>query len=67
MEWSYSGANYYLECGWIDVGTWCLRSEIYPAGTGVRDCGVGGCDIGRKGGYTSITRLKNRISRTCTF
>ena len=58
MGWSPSGANYYLECGWIDVGTWYLMSEIHPTGTGVCDCGVGGCDIGRKGGSTARTRLK---------
>ena len=48
--------NYYFWCGWIDVVTWCLWSEIYPAGTGVCDRGVGRCDIGRKGGSTSRTR-----------
>ena len=56
MGWYPSGTNYYLERGWIDVGTWCLRSEIYPAGTGVCDHGVGGCDIGRKDGSTDRTR-----------
>ena len=49
MGWSAPGANYYLVCGWINVGTWFLRSEIYPAGTCVHDCGVGGCDVRRKG------------------
>ena len=56
MGWPPSGANYYLECGWIDVGTWCLRNEIYTAGTGVRNRGVGGCDVRSKGGYTARTR-----------
>ena len=59
------GANYYLDIGWIDVGTWCLWSEIYPSGTGVRDHSVGGCDIWRKGGSTAITRLKKYFSN-CT-
>ena len=53
---SPSGANYYLERGWIDVGTECLWSEIYPAGTCVRNCGVGGCNIEKKGGSTARTR-----------
>ena len=56
MGWSSSGANYYLGYGWINVGTWCLRSEIYPAGTGVRDRDVGGCNVRKKGGFTAITR-----------
>ena len=56
MGWSPSGANYYLECGCIDVGTWFLRSEIYPNGIGVRDRGFVGCDIGRKGGSTARTK-----------
>ena len=56
MGWYSSGANYYLGCGWINVGTWCLMSDIYPAGTSVRDRGVGGCDVRRKGGSTAITR-----------
>ena len=56
MGWSTSGANYYFECDWINVGTWCLRSEIDPAGTCVRDHGVGGCDVRRKVGSTAVTR-----------
>ena len=55
MGWSPSGVNYYLERGWIDLGTWCLWSEKYPAGTGVRNRGVGGCASGRKGGSTDRT------------
>ena len=58
MGWSPRVANYYLERGWIDVGTCCLRSDIYPSGTGVCDCDVGGYDIGRKGGSTARNRLK---------
>ena len=58
------GAKYYLECGWIDFGTWCLWSEIYPAGTGVRNHDVKGCDIGRKGGSTAITRSKKGFAAT---
>ena len=56
MGWSSSGANYYLECGWINFGTWCLMSEIYRSGTFVRDRGVEGCDVRRKGGSTARTR-----------
>ena len=53
MEWSPRGYNEYLERGWIDVGPWCLRSEIYPAGAGVRDRGVGGCDYASSS-YTTL-------------
>ena len=53
---SRRGANYHLEQGWIVVGTWCLWSGIYPAGTGVCNRGVGGCYIERKGGSKAITR-----------
>ena len=56
MGWSASGANYYLECSWINVGTWCLRSEIDPAGTCVRDSSVEGCDVRRKGGSKARNR-----------
>ena len=56
MEWSTSGANYYLVCRWINVGTWCLRSEIDPASTCVHDQGVGGGDVRVKGGSTARTR-----------
>ena len=56
MGWSARGANYYLVCGWINVGTWCLRSEIDPNGTCFRDRSVGGCDIIKKGGCISRTR-----------
>ena len=56
MGWSSRGANYYLVCGWINVVTSCLRSEIYPAGTGVHYCGVIGCAVRRKGESTARTR-----------
>ena len=56
MRWSPSGANYYLGRVWIDVGTWIHWSEIYPAGTDVRNFGVGECDVERKGGSTAKTR-----------
>ena len=56
MGWSASGANYYVGCVWVNVGTWYLRSDIYPAGTGVYDRGVVGCAVRRKGGYTARTR-----------
>ena len=56
MGWPASGDNNYLECDWINVGKWCLISEIYPDGAYVRDRGVGGCDVRRKGGSTAITR-----------
>ena len=65
--WSTSGANYNLGCGWINVGTWCLRSEIYTAGTSVRNRGVRGCDVRRKGGSTARTRLKIGFSVTAHF
>ena len=56
MGWSACVANYYLVCGCINVGTWCLRIEIDPAGTCVHNRGVKLCDVKRKGGSTARTR-----------